>query len=187
MLQRGHNAAPSIGAQGSSPALSFLGLKGLTRFLLQTGGLGASPQKGLVAFWAGFRHWSPTGLGQGPGPCVPECPGGEWEGAGPCRDCLEQGGSTRGRAGAGSIHVSPPLSPEALPAAHAVPGVLCPFQPSLRRKGECAGAGGLCPSVPMASPVPWGWSWELLGFSSAPGVQLWLPGRRGHGWMADGG
>lgn len=26
-----------------------------------------------------------------------------------------------------------------------------------------------------------------LGFSSAPNVQLWLPGHRGHGWMADGG
>lgn len=26
-----------------------------------------------------------------------------------------------------------------------------------------------------------------LGFSSALNVQLWLPGHRGHGWMADGG
>lgn len=46
MLQ---DAAPSVQAWGSSPALSFLGL-GVSWFFLQAGGLGASPQKGLVAF-----------------------------------------------------------------------------------------------------------------------------------------
>lgn len=46
MLQ---DAAPSVQAWGSSPALSFLGL-GISWFFLQAGSLGASPQKGLVAF-----------------------------------------------------------------------------------------------------------------------------------------
>lgn len=75
----------------------------------------------------------------------------------------------------------PPQQPRLLP------GVLCLFQLSLGRKSECAGAGSLCSNVPMDSPVPWGWSWELLGSSSAPSVQLWLPGHGGHGWAAAGG
>lgn len=133
-----------------------------------------------MAFWAGFGHWSPPGLGQGPGPSVPEFPGGEQGGAGLCRDCLEQAGSTRGRAGAGSIHVSLLPFPEVPTAAQAAPGVLGPFQPSLRRRGECAGAGDLCPHDPCAVGLE-------LGFSSALNVQLWLPGHRGHDWMADGG
>lgn len=76
--------------------------RGVSLFLLQAGCLGASPQEGLV--WSGVRHWSPTGLGQGSDPSVPEFPGGEQEGAGLCRDCLEQGRSTQGRPGAGWGH-----------------------------------------------------------------------------------
>lgn len=91
----------------------------------------------------GLLSWLQA-LGQGPS--VPEFPGGEQEGAGPCRDCPEQGGSTQGRAGAGSIHISLLPFPEAPPAAQAAPGVLCPFQPHLGRKGECA--GDLCPVSP---------------------------------------
>lgn len=91
----------------------------------------------------GLLSWLQA-LGQGPS--VPEFPGGEQEGAGPCRDCPEQGGSTQGRAGAGSIHISLLPFPEAPPAAQAAPGVLCPFQPRLGRKGECA--GDLCPVSP---------------------------------------
>lgn len=100
-------------------------------FPLQAGGSGASPQKGLVAFWAGFRHWA----GAGPGPSMPEFPGGEQEGAGPCRDCPEQGGSTQGRAGAGSIHISLLPFPEVPPAAQAAPRGAVPIPAQFGEEG----------------------------------------------------
>lgn len=123
---------------------------------------------GLMAPLPGLGSWSQSSkraggllgwlqaLGQGP--CVPEFLGGEQQGGGPCRDCLEQGGNTQGRAGAGSISLLP--FPEAPPAAQAASGVLCPFQPGLRRKDECAGARGLYPMSPLCHGAGAGNCWR---------------------------
>lgn len=119
-----------IGAWGSSPALSFLGLGGPTVPLPGWGSWDKSSKRaGGLSGW--FRHWSPFGLGQGPGLSVPEFPGGEQEGAEPCRDCPEQGGSTGGQSRCWEHPHLPPASPRSPPAAQAAPGVLCWFQSSL--------------------------------------------------------
>lgn len=99
-----------------------------------------------------------------------------------------------GHAGTAQSRVGAPRAEQVLGAStsHSCLSQKPPQQHRLLQ-GCCAHSNpvweGRASVLEISAPCPlvWGWSWELLGLSSAPNVQLWLPGHRGHGWMAGGG